>query len=33
VVVSEDILSVPPAEIEKARVVTTIFDGKVIYQR
>jgi len=33
VVVSEDILGVPPAEIEKARVETTVFDGKVIYRR
>jgi predicted amidohydrolase YtcJ len=33
VVVSDDILSVPAAEIEKARVVMTIFGGKVIYER
>jgi predicted amidohydrolase YtcJ len=33
VVVSEDILTAPPVEIEKARVETTIFDGKVIYRR
>jgi len=33
VVVSADILGVPPAEIEKARVETTVFDGKVIYRR
>jgi predicted amidohydrolase YtcJ len=33
VVVSEDIFSVPPPEIEKARVETTIFDGRVVYQR
>ena len=33
VVVSGDILSMPPAEIEKARVETTVFDGKVIYRR
>lgn len=31
VVVSQDILSIPPAEIEKARVEMTVFDGKVIY--
>ncbi len=33
VVVSEDILSVPAVEIEKAQVEKTIFDGKVIYER
>jgi len=33
VVVSDDILSIPPAEIEKTRVETTVFDGKVIYRR
>lgn len=33
VVVSDDILSVPAVEIEKARVETTIFDGKVLYRR
>jgi len=33
VVVSEDILSIPAVEIEKARVETTVFDGKVIYRR
>jgi predicted amidohydrolase YtcJ len=33
VVLSDDILEIPPAEIEKTRVVATIFDGKVIYQR
>jgi predicted amidohydrolase YtcJ len=33
VVVSDDILSIPAAEIEKARVETTVFDGKVIYRR
>jgi predicted amidohydrolase YtcJ len=33
VVVSEDILSIPAAEIEKARVETTVLDGKVIYHR
>jgi predicted amidohydrolase YtcJ len=33
VVVSEDILTVPPVDIEKAQVETTIFDGRVIYQR
>jgi predicted amidohydrolase YtcJ len=33
VVISEDILSVPAVAIEKARVETTIFDGKVIYRR
>ena len=33
VVVSDDILSIPAVEIEKARVETTVFDGKVIYRR
>lgn len=33
VVISDDILSVPPESIEKARVAMTIFDGKVIYER
>jgi predicted amidohydrolase YtcJ len=33
VVVSEDILSIPPAQIEEASVETTIFDGKVVYRR
>ena len=32
VVVSDDILSIPPAEIANTHVVTTIFDGKVIYK-
>jgi predicted amidohydrolase YtcJ len=33
VVVSDDILSIPAVEIEKARVDATVFDGKVIYRR
>jgi predicted amidohydrolase YtcJ len=33
VVVSDDILSIPAVEIEKTRVETTVFDGKVIYRR
>ncbi len=33
VVVSDDILSMPAVEIEKARVEITVFDGKVVYQR
>jgi predicted amidohydrolase YtcJ len=33
VVVSGDILSIPAAEIEKARVEITVFDGKAIYRR
>ena len=33
VVLSDDILEIAPAEIEKTRVVATIFDGKIIYQR
>jgi len=32
-VVSDDLLTMPPAEIEKTRVETTIFDGRVIYRR
>jgi predicted amidohydrolase YtcJ len=33
VVVSDDILSIPAVQIEKTRVETTVFDGKVIYHR
>ena len=33
VVLSDDILEIPPAEIEKTRVAATIFNGKVIYRR
>jgi predicted amidohydrolase YtcJ len=33
VIISDDILSVPAVEIEKSRVETTVFDGKVIYHR
>jgi predicted amidohydrolase YtcJ len=33
VVVSDDILSIPAAEIEKAKVETTVFDGRVIYRQ
>jgi len=33
VVLSADIFKIDPVEIEKAKVVMTIFDGKVIYQR
>jgi predicted amidohydrolase YtcJ len=33
VVVSDDILSIPAVEVEKTRVETTVFDGKVIYHR
>lgn len=32
-VLSADILKINPVEIEKARVVMTIFDGKVVYER
>src|SRR6202167_2792368 len=32
VVVSDDILEIPPAEIEKTRVAATIFNGKIIYR-
>jgi predicted amidohydrolase YtcJ len=33
VVVSDDILSIPAVGIEKTRVETTVFDGKVVYHR
>jgi predicted amidohydrolase YtcJ len=33
VVLSEDIFHIDPAEIENTRVETTIFDGKIIYQK
>ena len=33
VVLSADILTINPAEIEKAKVVLTVFDGRVIYER
>jgi predicted amidohydrolase YtcJ len=33
VVLSDDILGIPAASIEKTRVETTVFDGKVIYKR
>ncbi|MFN8002714.1 MAG: amidohydrolase [Acidobacteriota bacterium] len=33
VVLSADIFKINPVEIEKARVVLTIFDGKVVYER
>lgn len=32
-VLSDDILKINPIEIEKVRVVMTIFDGKVVYER
>ena len=32
-VLSSDILTINPVEIEKARVVVTVFDGRVIYER
>lgn len=32
-VLSADILKINPVEIEKARVVMTVFDGKVVYER
>jgi predicted amidohydrolase YtcJ len=32
-VLSTDILTLPPVEIRKARVVMTIFDGRVIHER
>ncbi len=33
VVLSDDILTIPPAEIARTRVVLTVFDGRIIYQR
>jgi len=33
VIISEDILRIPPEKIEQARVMITIFDGRVIYRR
>jgi predicted amidohydrolase YtcJ len=33
VVLSDDIFKIDPIQIEKVKVVTTIFDGKVIYER
>jgi predicted amidohydrolase YtcJ len=32
-VLSSDILTIPLAEVEKVKVVMTVFDGRVIYQR
>jgi hypothetical protein len=32
VILDRDIFSIPPAEIGKARVRMTLFDGKVVYQ-
>ncbi len=32
-VLSSDILTIEPAEIERAKVVLTVFDGKIIYRR
>ncbi len=32
-VLSEDILSVDPAQLNRARVVMTVFDGRVVYRR
>ena len=33
IVLSEDIFTIPPEDIEKTKVDMTIFDGKLIYQR
>jgi len=33
VVLSADVLTIPPEEIENTRIEITVFDGKVIYQR
>jgi predicted amidohydrolase YtcJ len=32
-VLSEDVFTIDPAAIDKVKVVMTVFDGKVIYQR
>lgn len=32
-VISDDILTIDPVRIEKARVVMTVFDGRVVYER
>jgi predicted amidohydrolase YtcJ len=32
-VLSDDIFKIDPVGIEKAKVVMTVFDGKVIYER
>jgi predicted amidohydrolase YtcJ len=32
-VLSTDILKIDPAEIDNAKVILTVFDGKVIYRR
>jgi len=33
VVLSDDILTIDPVQIEKTRVVTTIFDGRIVFNR
>jgi predicted amidohydrolase YtcJ len=33
VVLSDDIFTIPPEAIEKARVDMTVFDGRVVYER
>jgi predicted amidohydrolase YtcJ len=33
VVLSDDLLTMPPEKIDKVRVLTTIFDGKLLYKR
>ncbi|MFM5987245.1 MAG: amidohydrolase family protein [Sphaerospermopsis kisseleviana] len=32
-VLSEDIFSVDPAQIRKAKVVLTVFNGRVVFER
>jgi hypothetical protein len=32
-VLSDDILSIPPHELAKVRVMLTVFDGKVVFSR
>ena len=33
VIINSDIFQIDPKEIEKARVVVTIIDGRVVYER
>jgi len=33
VVLTADIFNIPPADLDKARVYTTVFDGAVVYQQ
>ncbi len=33
IVIDRDILEIPPEEIKDVKVLTTIVDGKIVYQR